>query len=138
MVRLVCFISKVLNKGVQILSSFFEDFAGLRPFKGVAHLLAQDDKWGQLYDLDQLAKNEVKVNAATCVSYPAPLTNPQLNLIDSYYDDMYVDFGLSQDTASKIKNTEQYITNQLFHDGIYADTKDVMQRLFRLSKREYN
>ena len=51
---------------------------------------------------------------------------------------MYVDFNLAQDTASKIKNTEQYITNQLFHDGIYEDPSDVMKKLFKLSKREYN
>jgi len=55
-----------------------------------------------------------------------------------YFNDMYVDFNLAQDTASKIKNTEQYITNQLVHDGIYEDPSDVMKKLFKLSKREYN
>lgn len=50
----------------------------------------------------------------------------------------YVDFNFAQDTASKIKGTEQYITNQLFHDGIRDDSKDVMKRLFQLSKREYS
>jgi hypothetical protein len=49
----------------------------------------------------------------------------------------YVDFGFAQDTASKIKGTEQYITNQLFHNGLRDDPKDVMKRLFQLSKREY-
>lgn len=43
----------------------FDDFVNLRPLKGVAELLAQDATWGPLYDLDQLAKNEVKVSAAT-------------------------------------------------------------------------
>jgi hypothetical protein len=47
----------------------------------------------------------------------------------------YVDFDLAQDAASKMRNTEQYITNQLFHNGISVDPKDVMKRLFKLSKR---
>jgi len=50
----------------------------------------------------------------------------------------YVEFGLAQMTASKIKGTEQYITNQLYHDGIRDDAKDVMKRLFQISKREYH
>jgi len=49
----------------------------------------------------------------------------------------YVEFGFAQATASKIKGTEQYITNQLYHDGIRDDAKDVMKRLFQISKREY-
>lgn len=50
----------------------------------------------------------------------------------------YVDFNFAQDTAAKIKNTEQYITNQLFHNGLTRDSKDVMKRLFDLSKRVYD
>lgn len=48
---------------------------------------------------------------------------------------MYVDFNLAQDTASKVKNTEQFITNQIFHDGLRLDTKEVIAKLFDLSKR---
>lgn len=55
-----------------------------------------------------------------------------------YFEDMYVDFGLAQETAAKIKNTEQYVTNQLVHNGIHEDPKDVMKRLFQLSKREFD
>ena len=51
---------------------------------------------------------------------------------------MYVDFDLAQKTASKIKNTEQYITNQLMHDAVRVYPKDVMNTLFELSKRESN
>jgi hypothetical protein len=47
----------------------FDDFENLRPLKGAAELLAQYSDWPMLYDLDQLAKNEVKVNAATCVEF---------------------------------------------------------------------
>jgi len=47
----------------------FDDFVNLRPLKGVADIFANDDTWGQLYDLDQLAKNTVKINAATYVIF---------------------------------------------------------------------
>ncbi|EIM80537.1 alpha/beta-hydrolase [Stereum hirsutum FP-91666 SS1] len=103
--------------GEMIFPDMFDDYSNLRPLKGAAMLLAEDDSWGPLYDLEQLAKNEVKVNAAT------------------YMEDMYVDFNLAQDTASKVKNTEQFITNQIFHDGLRLDTKEVISKLFDLNKR---
>ncbi|KAF8508294.1 alpha/beta-hydrolase [Gautieria morchelliformis] len=104
--------------GEMIFPGTFDDHSNLRPLKNVAEIMAKDAAWGQLYDLDQLAKNDIKVSAAT------------------YMEDMYVDFNLAQQTASKIKNTEQYITNQLFHNAIRVDAKDVMKRLFHLSKRQ--
>ena len=45
----------------------FDDYANLKPLKGVAEILAPDSDWGKLYDMDRLAKNEVKVTAATLV-----------------------------------------------------------------------
>jgi len=45
----------------------FDDYANLRPLKGAAEILAHDDSWGPLYNLEQLSKNEVKVTAATYV-----------------------------------------------------------------------
>lgn len=54
----------------------------------------------------------------------------------SFIEDMYIDFGLAQETATKIKNTEQYITNVLFHNAIRIEPKDVMKKLFELSKRQ--
>jgi hypothetical protein len=43
----------------------FEDYRNLRPLKGAAHILAQYSDWPKLYDLEQLAKNVIKVTAAT-------------------------------------------------------------------------
>jgi len=105
--------------GEMIFPHMFDDYANLRPLKGAAEILAQDDSWGPLYDLNQLAKNKVKVSAAT------------------YFEDMYVPFELAQETAAKIHNTEQYITNQLAHSGLREDPKDLMKRLFQLSRREF-
>lgn len=42
-----------------------DDYVGLRPLKGVAQLLARYSDWPPLYDEAQLAKNTVKVTAAT-------------------------------------------------------------------------
>ncbi|KAF9047696.1 alpha/beta-hydrolase [Panaeolus papilionaceus] len=106
--------------GEMMYPGMFEDYANLRPWKGAAEILAKDADWPRLYDTEQLAKNEVKVNAIT------------------YYTDMYVDFDFAQRTAARIKNIEQYITNQLFHNGVTKDPVDVMKNLFKLSKREYD
>lgn len=53
----------------------FDDYVFLRPFKGVAEILAKDNSWGNLYDLEKLAKNEVKVTAATYVYSLVPSPN---------------------------------------------------------------
>lgn len=45
----------------------FDDYRNLRPLKGAANILAEDDSWGPLYDLEQLSKNEVKVSAVSSV-----------------------------------------------------------------------
>lgn len=42
-----------------------DDYANLRPLKGAANMIAQFEDWPKLYDLDQLARNQVKVSAAT-------------------------------------------------------------------------
>lgn len=51
---------------------------------------------------------------------------------------MYVDFGLAQETAAKVRDTEQFITNTMFHGALMKLTKEVIVRLFELSKREYH
>ncbi|KAG2015299.1 proline iminopeptidase [Coprinopsis cinerea AmutBmut pab1-1] len=106
--------------GEMIFPDMFDDYTNLRPWKGAANILARDVTWGPLYDLEQLRNNEIKVSAVT------------------YFNDMYVDFNLAQDTASKVGNVEQYITNQLVHDGIRQDAVDVIKKLFQLSSREFD
>lgn len=140
----------------------FNDYVNLRPWKKAAELLAQE-VWQPLYDLEQLARNQVKVSAVTWVSSSIEkkivyevlnylfsdtlmtcsflsffLKNKKLCWTGLVFPPLrYVEFGFAQVTASKIKSTEQYITNQLYHDGIRDDAKDVMKRLFQISKREY-
>ncbi|KAF8891886.1 hypothetical protein BD779DRAFT_1513665, partial [Infundibulicybe gibba] len=118
----------------------FDNHANLRPLKGAAEILAADASWGKLYSLEQLAKNEVKVSAVTY--YDDMYVDPHGGCPNHAADDLflycrYVEFTLAQDTALKIKNVEQYITNSLVHDGIDEDGKFVMGKLFQMSRREY-
>ncbi|KIP01542.1 hypothetical protein PHLGIDRAFT_96890 [Phlebiopsis gigantea 11061_1 CR5-6] len=106
--------------GEMIFPEMFDEHPNLRALKGAAGLLAAFDGWGALYDEAQLARNTVRVTAA------------------SYVDDMYVEFGLAQETARMVRGTEQFVTNQLFHDGLRKHTKEVVGKLFEISRREYH
>ena len=76
-----------------------DDIAALRPYKETADLVAECDDWKPLYDLEVLERNSVPVAAAV------------------YYDDMYVDFNLSQDTLSHVRGARQWISNEFLHSG---------------------
>ncbi|KAI9489978.1 Alpha/Beta hydrolase protein [Zychaea mexicana] len=83
--------------GEMIYPFMLDDYVELQPLKNVANLLAEYKGWGQLYDEKVLAKNEVPVAGV------------------SYFDDIYVDREFSEETASKIKGFQQYITNEFGH-----------------------
>ncbi|WP_258934698.1 hypothetical protein [Nesterenkonia pannonica] len=78
----------------------FEDIRALKPLRPAVEALHQKQDWTPLYDLDRLAANEVPVAAAV------------------YYDDMFVDAGLSLDTLSRIGSSQGWVTNEFEHDGI--------------------
>ena len=90
----------LLLTGEMIYPWMFEQVAALRPFRPAAEALAERAEWPDLYDLDRLAANEVPVEAAV------------------YFDDMFVDAGLSLDTASHVGNTRALVTNEFEHDGL--------------------
>lgn len=83
----------------QCFKDMYNDYTELRELKETADILAGMDHWTNLYDEEQLAKNEVPVYSIT------------------YVDDMYVDFDLARKTASKIRNCKQFITNAVYHNG---------------------
>lgn len=58
---------KVLFTGEMVFPWMFEDLAGLRPFRELAHLVARHDGWSSLYDSATLRQNIVPVAAATYV-----------------------------------------------------------------------
>ncbi|OZG60299.1 proline iminopeptidase [Bifidobacterium lemurum] len=88
----------------------FEQERALRPFKPAMDLLMEDTGFGVIYDADQLARNEVPLQAAV------------------YFDDMYVDSGMQLDTLSRVGNSYYWTTNEFEHDGLRAG--NVFERLW--------
>lgn len=100
--------------GEMIFPFMFETYPELKELLPAAEIIAQYKDWPDLYDEWQLARNEVPMYAAT------------------YVDDMYVDFGLVQETVKKIKGCKQYITNAMYHNAVRTKTEDVVKALFDL------
>ncbi len=90
----------LLFTGEMIYPWMFEEIALLRPFRAAAEALARRPRHGRLYDRARLAENAVPVAAVV------------------YHDDMYVDAGLSLETARSLGNADVWITNEFEHDGI--------------------
>jgi pimeloyl-ACP methyl ester carboxylesterase len=101
--------------GEMIYPWMFDEIASLRPFGPAAHALAEIEDFPALYDPARLAANEVPVDAAV------------------YFDDMYVDAGLSLETAEAVGNVRTWVTNEYEHDGLR--TGDVLDRLLPLRSR---
>ncbi|MFE5308759.1 alpha/beta fold hydrolase [Isoptericola sp. NPDC056573] len=90
----------LLFTGEMIYPWMFEQLAELRPFRPAAEALAARTGWDDLYDLDVLARNDVPLEAAV------------------YHDDMFVDAGLSLETAAHVGNARAWVTNEFEHDGL--------------------
>ena len=92
----------IMFPGEMIYSWMFRDIRSLRPFEAAAEALARHARYAPLVDTARLAANEVPVAAAV------------------YFDDLYVDAGLSLDTAARIGNVQAWVTNEYEHDGLRA------------------
>ena len=103
----------LLLTGEAMFPWMFADIAALRPFAEAAEELAAYDDWQALYDLDQLAANEVPLAAAV------------------YLDDVYVDSTLQIETLDTIPNARAWVTNEWEHDG-YQDPR-VLERLLAMT-----
>lgn len=90
----------LLLTGEMIYPWMFDEMQCLRPFRDAVHQLAQRSEWQPLYDAERLAANTVPVVAAV------------------YYNDMYVDVGLSLETAKHIGKVETWITSEFEHNGL--------------------
>jgi pimeloyl-ACP methyl ester carboxylesterase len=104
----------VLFTGEMVYSWMFDDYGALRPLKEAAHILAQFDGWSRLYDKDVLRQNTVPAAAAM------------------YYNDMYVDRLLSEETAAVIKGIHVWATSEYEHNGLRADSEKILGRLIGL------
>lgn len=78
-------------------------------------MLAAATDWTPLYDVPRLQANRVPVAAAV------------------WHDDMYVDAGLSLETAARIGNISVWVTNEWEHDGGRASGGAVLDRLLKLA-----
>lgn len=101
--------------GEMIYPWMFADMRALKPFQGAAELLARKDDWPALYDPARLAANEVPVAAVV------------------YHDDMYVDTGLSLDTAERVGACKVWVTNEYEHNGLRADGERITARLMDMN-----
>jgi len=95
--------------GEMVYPWMFDDIRSLRPFGPAARQLAEVVDHPPLYDVARLAANEVPVDAVV------------------YFDDLYVDAGLSLATAAEVGNVRAWVTNEFEHDGLR--TGDVLDRL---------
>ncbi|TKK84950.1 alpha/beta hydrolase [Herbidospora galbida] len=99
--------------GEMIYPWMFDEIRALRPFRETAEHLAQMT-WPALYDPARLAVNEVPVGAVV------------------YYDDMYVDEGLSARTAREVGNVTTWVTNEWEHDGLRVSGETVIRKVLGL------
>jgi len=104
-----------LFTGEHVYSWMFDDYAGLRPFREAAELLAEHE-WPRLYSPEQLAANEVPVAAAI------------------YGEDMFVPRAHSEETAAGIRGLRPWVTNEFQHDGLRIDGERVLGRLIDLAR----
>lgn len=103
--------SEVLLTGEMVYPWYFEQDSALRPLKDVAELLAAKADWKPLYDPAQLAANTVPSAAAV------------------YHDDIYVEHGLSLETAAAVRGLQAWESGDFHHDGIADDGEAIFGRL---------
>lgn len=96
--------------GETVFPWMFSEISALRGFEAAVQHLASNAYPIDTYNAGRLAANEVPIEAAV------------------YFDDMYVDAGLSLETAARVKNLHAWVTNEFEHDGLRLG--DVAERLF--------
>jgi proline iminopeptidase len=102
---------ELLLTGEMVYPWYFEQDTALRPLKDVAELLAAKADWKPLYDPAQLAANTVPAAAAV------------------YHDDIYVEHGLSLETAAAVRGLQAWESGDFHHDGIADDGEAIFGRL---------
>ena len=100
--------------GEHLFPWMFEDYGELRDLAAAASVLACHE-WPRLYDPDVLRRNEVPVAAAV------------------YFDDPYVDYALSLETADLVPGMRVWLTNEYLHNGLRADGGRILGRLMDLA-----
>ncbi|MBS3182439.1 alpha/beta fold hydrolase [Leucobacter manosquensis] len=105
----------LLFTGEMVFPWMFDEIRALRGFRAGVEALAAGEWPIRLYDRDRLTAGDVPVEAAV------------------YFDDMYVDAGLSLETARDVKGLNAWVTNEYEHDGLVRG--DVAEQLFTALER---
>ena len=100
--------------GEMIYPWMFEEYNQLRPLRDAAEILAHDKNWPELYDLSILNHNQVPCVAAI------------------YYNDMYVDRNLSEETAQEINELRLWITNEYEHSALRLHGERLLDKLLKM------
>lgn len=104
----------LLFTGEMMFPWMFEEIRALKPFRAATQALHAMPFEEPHYDKVRLAANDVPVTAAV------------------YFDDMYVDAGLSLETAGRVGNLKAWVTNEYEHDGLRQDPR-VLERLMDMA-----
>ena len=104
----------VMFTGEMVFPWMFDEFRELKKVKAAAALVAAETQWPSLYCEDVLQKNTVPVAAA------------------SYFEDIFVDFELAQETVAKVGGVRQHITNEYLHDGIRESGPALFEKLLNM------
>lgn len=54
-----------------------------------------------------------------------------------FYEDLYVNIALSEETAAQIKDIRTWVTNEYLHSGIREDGARVLDQLFGMLKGKH-
>ena len=100
--------------GEMVYPWMFDEYKYLRPLKEAAEILAAYDGWPMLYDKSVLQSNAVPCAAAV------------------YYNDMYVERTLSEETAKNIRGIKLWVTSEYEHNGLRADGEKVLGHLLAM------
>lgn len=103
-------------------SQMFQTYSKLKPLKELANYIHQYSNWSLLYNLENL-KNIRWENLPIVAQV--------------YLDDQYVDYELGKRNLDIFEH-KQIVTNQLFHNGLRADSVNVINALHKvLEQGEY-
>jgi len=100
--------------GEMIYPWMFDEYKQLQPIKEAADLLANFDGWPALYDIPTLNNNQVPVVASV------------------YYNDMYVEREISEQTAKEIRQLRLWITNEYEHSALRLHGGELLDRLLKM------
>lgn len=101
--------------GEMVMPWYFDQDPALVPLAEAAEILARKSDWGPLYDPERLAANTVPAAAAV------------------YRNDIFVDRGLSLETAGRVRGLQVWETADFHHDGITDDGEAIFARLLGMA-----